>query len=108
MINWFLWYLVICLLGWLAFPIAYRLLPGLKDRGYASSRTRDMSLERHKLVNFDVSQRRAEAVAAELIRQGAQPQSVFVEARSDTLPVYSEAMPRAERNNRRAEIFLEN
>ncbi len=39
MINWFLWYLVICLLGWLAFPIAYRLLPGLKDRGYASSRT---------------------------------------------------------------------
>jgi len=76
--------------------------------GYASSRTRDMSLERHKLVNFDVSQRRAEAVAAELIRQGAQPQSVFVEARSDTLPVYSEAMPRAERNNRRAEIFLEN
>jgi uncharacterized membrane protein len=38
-INWFLWYLVISLLGWLAFPIAYRLLPALKDRGYAVSRT---------------------------------------------------------------------
>ena len=76
--------------------------------GYASSRTGDMTLERHKLVNFDVSQRRAEAVAAELIRQGAKPQDVFVEARSDTLPVYSEAMPRAEQNNRRTEIFLEN
>lgn len=39
MINWFLWYLVISLLGWLAFPIAYRLLPALKDRGYSASRT---------------------------------------------------------------------
>ena len=39
MINWFLWYLLISLLGWLAFPIAYRLLPALKDRGYSASRT---------------------------------------------------------------------
>ncbi len=39
MINWFLWYLGISLLGWLAFPLAYRLLPALKDRGYAVSRT---------------------------------------------------------------------
>jgi uncharacterized membrane protein len=38
-INWFLWYLVISVLGWLAFPLAYRLLPALKDRGYAVSRT---------------------------------------------------------------------
>jgi uncharacterized membrane protein len=27
------------LLGWLAFPIAYRLLPALKDRGFSASRT---------------------------------------------------------------------
>ncbi len=32
------WYLSLTILGWLAFPISYRLLPGLKDRGYASSR----------------------------------------------------------------------
>ena len=33
-----LWYLILTLTGWLAFPLAYRLLPALKDRGYALSR----------------------------------------------------------------------
>ncbi len=32
------WYVLISLLGWLAFPLAYRLLPALKDRGYVFSR----------------------------------------------------------------------
>ncbi len=37
---WFLsWYLIITLLGWLAFPIAWRLFPALPERGYAFSRT---------------------------------------------------------------------
>ena len=38
MIALLLWYLVITLLGWLAFPLAYRLLPFLPDRGYSLSR----------------------------------------------------------------------
>lgn len=33
-----LWYIVVTLLGWLAFPLAYRLLPNLADRGYTFSR----------------------------------------------------------------------
>jgi YYY domain-containing protein len=33
-----LWYLSISILGWISFPLAYQLLPYLKDRGYASSR----------------------------------------------------------------------
>lgn len=33
------WYLASTFLGWLAFPLAYRLLPGLYDRGFALSRT---------------------------------------------------------------------
>ncbi len=38
--TWFLsWYLIIALLGWLAFPIAWRLFPALPERGYAFSRT---------------------------------------------------------------------
>ena len=36
--EWLLWYLASLVLGWLAFPIAYRLLPALKDRGYSLSR----------------------------------------------------------------------
>ena len=33
-----IWYLLISLVGWLTFPLAYRLLPNLPDRGYAFSR----------------------------------------------------------------------
>ncbi len=32
------WYLIIAMLGWLAWPLAFRLLPGLPDRGYTISR----------------------------------------------------------------------
>ncbi len=32
------WYLVLLITGWIAFPLAYRLLPALPDRGYALSR----------------------------------------------------------------------
>lgn len=32
------WYLLISLTGWLAFPLTYRLLPALSDRGYTISR----------------------------------------------------------------------
>lgn len=38
--GWFIsWYLIVTLLGWLSFPIAYRLFPALPDRGYSVSRT---------------------------------------------------------------------
>jgi uncharacterized membrane protein len=39
MLVFIIWYLVISILGLLAFPLAYRLLPALADRGYAFSRT---------------------------------------------------------------------
>ena len=38
MLNLVAWYLVVSMVGWLAFPLAYRLLPALSDRGYAASR----------------------------------------------------------------------
>ncbi|MCL4560457.1 MAG: DUF2298 domain-containing protein [Chloroflexi bacterium] len=38
MLEFLSWYLLITLVGWLAFPIAYRLLPALPERGYALSR----------------------------------------------------------------------
>lgn len=38
MIPFIAWYLFISLIGWAAFPIAYRLLPNLRDRGFAFSR----------------------------------------------------------------------
>src|ERR1700690_4646445 len=33
------WYLIITLLGWLTFPLVYRLFPALTDRGYSLART---------------------------------------------------------------------
>src|SRR5512145_2125082 len=33
-----LWYLVITILGWLTFPLAYHLFPALADRGYTLAR----------------------------------------------------------------------
>ncbi|MCC7119472.1 MAG: hypothetical protein IT310_13185 [Anaerolineales bacterium] len=33
-----LWYLLISIVGWLTFPLAFRLFPALKDRGFALSR----------------------------------------------------------------------
>ena len=38
MFSFVLWYLLISLLGLLAFPVAYKFLPGLVDRGYTLSR----------------------------------------------------------------------
>ena len=32
------WYILITLLGWVTFPLAYRLFPALSDRGYTLSR----------------------------------------------------------------------
>ena len=74
--------------------------------GHASSRTRDLPLAEHMLVNFQISVERADAVARELIRLGAPAASVFTEARSDAEPLYYEIMPAGEEENRRAEIFL--
>ena len=75
--------------------------------GHASSRTRDLPIDRHMVVNFRISLERAEAVARELVRLGASPGAVFIEARSDTEPVYYESMPAGEAENRRVEVFLE-
>jgi YYY domain-containing protein len=38
MLSFFLWYIVISLTGLAVFPLAYRLLPALSDRGYTLSR----------------------------------------------------------------------
>ena len=38
MASFFSWYLLITLLGWVTFPLAYRLFPALADRGYTLSR----------------------------------------------------------------------
>jgi YYY domain-containing protein len=38
MLHFFFWYLLVSLLGWLTFPLAYRLFPALADRGFSLAR----------------------------------------------------------------------
>lgn len=75
--------------------------------GHASSRTRDLPLAEHNLVNFGVSLDRAQSVANLLMRQGVLPERIIVEARADTDPIFFETMPEGEAENRRVEIFLD-
>lgn len=75
--------------------------------GHSSSRTPNMSAEKHVEIIFKKSQDRANAVARELIRAGIPADRVLVEAVGDTAPVYYESMPKGEEGNRRAEIFLQ-
>lgn len=73
--------------------------------GHASSRTGSTASQ--NLVNFKVSQDRAQSVASELIRLGVTPQAIFTEAVADNDPLYDESNPRGEAENRRAEIYLD-
>lgn len=75
--------------------------------GHASSRTRSMDPVRHKMVNYNVSAARADAIARQLVRLGASKGHVLVGAVSDTQPKYYEVMPTGEAGNRRAEIYID-
>jgi outer membrane protein OmpA-like peptidoglycan-associated protein len=75
--------------------------------GHASSRTPNMSVEKHLETIFAKSQARANAVAQELIHQGIPAAKVLIDAVGDSQPVYYESMPKGENGNRRAEIFVQ-
>ena len=79
----------------------------VKVIGHASSRTGNMSVERHLEVIFQKSQARANAVAQALIRAGVPADRVQIEAVGDSQPIYYESMPKGEEGNRRAEIFVQ-
>lgn len=74
--------------------------------GHASSRTRELPVDRHMVVNLRMSQERASVVVASLIKMGADSNRVILESVSDRSPITSEAMPSEEAKNRRTEIFL--
>jgi outer membrane protein OmpA-like peptidoglycan-associated protein len=79
----------------------------VKVVGHASSRTGNMTVERHLEVIFQKSQARANAVAQALIKAGVPADKVQIEAVGDSQPIYYESMPKGEEGNRRAEIFVQ-
>ena len=79
----------------------------LRVIGHASSRTNNMEPVQHKMVNYSVSVSRANSIARELVRLGAEKSKVLIGAVSDTDPLYYEVMPTGEAGNRRAEIYID-
>jgi flagellar motor protein MotB len=79
----------------------------LRVIGFSSSWTGNMDQLKHQLLNFDISMRRANSVAAALMEYGVTGKSLYVEAQSDSKPIYLEVMPSGAAGNRRTEIYLE-
>ena len=75
--------------------------------GHSSSRTRELSLERHKLANFSISMDRATAVADALVQAGIDPSAVFLSAVGNQEPISHEWMPSGQLKNQRTEIYLD-
>jgi len=75
--------------------------------GHASSRTQNTDPVNHKMINFRVSAARADVVARELQRLGADRSQLQIDAVSDSSPEFLEVMPTGEAGNRRAEIYLD-
>jgi outer membrane protein OmpA-like peptidoglycan-associated protein len=74
--------------------------------GHSSGNAASQVSERSKLVNFKVSLDRANAVAAELVRQGVPSQAIDVAAQGAQDPRYAEYSPTGAAANRRAEVYL--
>ncbi len=74
--------------------------------GHSSGRTLQIDPLQHRIVNFQLSLHRANAVALALTRFGVSPENVLVEARGALQPIYLESMATGEAGNRRAEVYL--
>ncbi len=74
--------------------------------GHSSGRTREIDPLHHRIINFQLSLHRANAVALALTRFGVSSENVLVEARGALQPIYLESMPTGEAGNRRAEVYL--
>ena len=79
----------------------------IKIVGHASKRTKDMPLNKHKLVNFSISHKRAQTVAKIVIEKYNFPsENLITEAVSDSKPLFREDMPAGTTANQRTEIFI--
>ncbi|MDX1574605.1 MAG: OmpA family protein [Kiloniellales bacterium] len=79
--------------------------------GHSSAQAASEDEVAQRMVNLDLSLRRANAVATTLLDLGAEKDKLMIEAKADSEPaggpVNDEAAVRGESNDRRVEIFLE-
>ena len=66
-----------------------------------------MPIAEHKLVNFMISDKRAQSVAQIFIKKHNFPgEKLLTEAVSDSKPLFKEIMPAGTKANQRTEIFI--
>lgn len=75
--------------------------------GHASSQVSTEDEVAQRMVNLDLSLKRANAVASTLVDLGAEQDKLLVEAKADSEPADSKLLTGAETIDRRVEIFLE-
>ena len=78
----------------------------VKIVGHASTRTKDMDILKHKMVNFVISDKRAQAVASVFVKNKFPLDKLITEAVSDSKPIFHEVMPAGTSANQRTEIYL--
>ena len=79
----------------------------IKVIGHASERTKDMPIAEHKLVNFIISDKRANSVAEIFIKKYNFPSDKLItQGVSDSKPLFKEIMPAGTTANQGTEIFL--
>ena len=78
----------------------------VKIVGHASTRTKDMDILKHKMVNFIISDKRAQAVASVFVKNKFPLDKLITEAVSDSKPLFHEVMPAGTNANQRTEIYL--
>ena len=80
----------------------------IKIIGHASERTKDMPIAKHKIVNFVISDKRANSEVVEVfIKKYKFPSKrLITQGVSDSKPLFKEIMPAGTKANQRTEIFL--
>ena len=76
--------------------------------GHASRKAETEDEVAQRMVNLDLSLKRANAVASTLMDLGADKAQLLIEAKADSEPPEGEVVVGGEGGNRRVEIFLEN
>ena len=65
-----------------------------------------MSQLEHKLANFDISDKRSQAVAKVFVENKFPSSKLLTEAVSDSKPLFHESIPAGTFGNQRTEIFI--
>ena len=75
--------------------------------GHSSTQASTEDEVAQRMVNLDLSLKRANAVATTLLDLGAEKEEMMIEAKADSEPASGEVVVGGEDGNRRVEIFLE-